>query len=74
MDHVVGVQVSQTLKGPVRHSRDLHLLKGLLVHWGVREKHQTEGSPRVGMEQAPFPYTFFALLPSPTCWPEPLTF
>lgn len=41
MDHVVGVQISQALKGAVGHSCNLHLLKGLLVHWGVRVKHQT---------------------------------
>lgn len=32
MDHVVGVQISQALKGPVGHSCNLHLLKGLLMH------------------------------------------
>lgn len=33
MDHVVGVQISQTLKGPMGHSCNLYLLQGLLVHW-----------------------------------------
>lgn len=32
MDHVVRVQISQALKGPMGHSCNLHLLKGLLVH------------------------------------------
>lgn len=32
MDHVVGMQISQALKGPVGHSCNLHLLKGLLMH------------------------------------------
>lgn len=59
MDHVVGVQISQALKGPVGHSCNLHLLKRLLVHWGAREKHQTEWNPRVGLEQTP-------VVPSPT--------
>ena len=58
MDHVVGVQISQALKGPVGHSCNLHLLKGLLVHWGVRENHQMRES-RVGLELLP-------LYPSPT--------
>lgn len=68
MDHVVGVQISQALKGPVGHSCNLHLLKGLLVHWGVKEKQQTEGSPRVALEQAPLLHSpraslLFSLLP-----------
>lgn len=58
MDHVVGVQISQALKGPMGHSCNLHLLKWLLVHWGVKENHQTRES-RVGLELLP-------LYPSPT--------
>lgn len=58
MNHVVGVQISQALKGPVGHSCNLHLLKGLLVHWGVRENHQRRES-RVGLKLLP-------LYPSPT--------
>lgn len=53
MDHVVGVQVSQALEGPMGHSCNLHLLKGLLVHWGVREKHQTEGAQGWGWNKLP---------------------
>lgn len=66
MDHVVGVQISQALKGPVGHSCNLHLLKGLLVHWGVKGVHGGAGTT----SPLPVPYSFSALLPSPTCWPK----
>lgn len=65
MDHVVGMQISQALKGPVGHSCNLHLLKGLLMHWGVREKHQTEGAQRWAWNKLPLTFPLQLLSSSP---------